>query len=179
MPEELMQFLEGMDSSFTSGLAATLTGMSLAAASLLANLVKAQSDKLKELYDRKTNSERDADRERDPANQIILKGAATVAAQNYNNASAAASDITGAFRALLVGFAAFAINLVESLTLDPNVEKSLLAASGLSKTDTFVTLSNYTQWLATDVGISIGSLGIGLGALCYGAATMAKVVPRL
>jgi hypothetical protein len=179
MSTELIGFLEGMDSAFTSGVAATLTGMTLTAASLLANLVKSQSDRLNDLYEKKTEREREAAKEEDPSDKIIMQRAAKVTSDKYDEAAAAASGVTGAFRALLIGFVAFVINLIESLTLDPNVEKSLLDAAGLSKTDTFLTLTNYTPWLYTDVGISLGSLGIGLGALCYAAAKMTKVIPKL
>ena len=86
MSQELLAFLEGMDSSFTSGLAATLTGISLTAAALLANLVKSQSDKLKELYGKMTTRELDARQEVDPANRVILIHAATLAKRQYEEA---------------------------------------------------------------------------------------------
>jgi hypothetical protein len=37
----------------------------------------------------------------------------------------------------------------------------------------------YLPWLATDVGVSLGSFGVGMSALCFAAATMWKVVPKL
>ena len=68
--------------------------------------------------------------ETDVAYKRSLESTGRLANDKYENALKGHDEVKSAFRALLVGFGAFTFNLVSSLTLDPSVEKALLASVG-------------------------------------------------
>ncbi|GAA4805048.1 hypothetical protein [Lysobacter hankyongensis] len=166
-----MQFIEwlaALDSTLTAALAATLAGMSLTAASLLANLVKNQverAEKIRDSFKKQKESwddgELDGSAKKDASKKIILK---------YKNQYELAQQGDKALNSVLLAFGAFAVNLVESIAFDPSVEASLGVETRHIKESLAV---NYP--ILIDVGISATTMAIGIGLLIRAAFKINKV----
>jgi hypothetical protein len=178
MDAVLLNFLENVDGALTSSVAATLTGMTLTAASLLANLVKTQGDRVALLDERVQAAEDSADQDPNPSHAAKAMTVVRHADDRLHRAIDVAQGVTRAFHALLIGFGAFCVTLIESLVIDPNIEKSIRLANAASLADATMTLETYTRWLVVDVTLSAGSLAVGLAALCYGAIHIARLAPK-
>lgn len=179
MSQGLVTFLEAFDSATTAPLAATLTGLSLTASSLLANLVKSYSDKLPVLRAEMQNHQTAVGNAKDPTGKAALQVVAKSAESSYQDAVKVTGQATTALRTLLWAFSAFTINLLEALSLDALIEKPIMRATSQSREEILRQASDYLTFLPIDVGISGVSLIVGIALLAYSANRISAVIPKV
>ena len=99
--------------------------------------------------------------------------------KKYEEAVIVARAASRVLKAVLWAFTLFAINLLEALSLDEIVTKPVLRATDQTQQGILVDALNYVPLLVIDTAISGVSPLVGLGLLMYGAASMAKVIPKI
>ena len=160
--------LQAIDGVQTTAVSATLTGLSLTAASFLTALKKEPGEKLKELQEIKERSEkalRDADTKDKEARNDNLQ----VDTEKYNKQKSIVDSITGSIKSLIGAFVFFSFDLIKSLSLDPIVEEKIF--HDITKTGEEILLfgKNYDDLLVFDVGSSITFFSLGIIFLWVGA----------
>ena len=161
---------QALDVAETSGIAATLSGLSITASSFLANLVKTHSDKAAAAKDVWDTAEKAANS--DPKNKS-RRDVADLERKAYEGLKAIAEDAARAMKMLLSAFALFTIDLVESLTFDPIVDKETLAG-GLR-----IAGYTYEQLVPFDVGFAGFTLAGGVILLGMSARAIFKIIPKI
>ncbi|MBK9131246.1 MAG: hypothetical protein IPM20_06360 [Gammaproteobacteria bacterium] len=171
-----LEVLEAIDASTTVGVAATLTGLSLTAASLLINVVRTQGDRVDSLREKMEARQKDwADLRSDGGASKEDKAAAErlhdSAVRRHKDANELANDVRKALQTLIWAFVLFSINLVEALSLDPLVDNSIAVLKDEA--------IKYIQLLSIDVGISTGTMALGIIFLWASAREIYKAIPHL
>jgi hypothetical protein len=167
-----------VDDRLTSALAATLAGLSITAASFLINMAKIHTDQSGRLREDIKRRQADYDREEKPATKAVLKSLLDEAQQEYKDGLEISKKGPKAVKSLLLAFVAFSFSLVESLSLDPFIEKAVIETVSGEQQELIRQDNIYLTWLKVDIGLSGGSLLIGIGLLCYSAFCMRKLIPK-
>lgn len=168
-----MAVLQALDAAETSGVAATLAGLSISASSFLMNLAKSKADVAAEAMRQWKAAEKDVQDSASGADRNTFEQAARLKKNKYLAMKVIADDAAGAMKKLLYAFACFATCLVETMTLDPIVDKQTLEGAA--------TFAGYTyeQLLPVDVVLSGSAFAAGVFLLCMSARAIFKIIPKI
>lgn len=169
---EIVQILAALDAASTTGVAATLTGLSLTASSFVVNLAKTKTDDRKQATDNASDyaaRHEKAKEEEDKFDLARLRDREKVRAVSLK---AEANSANAMLKRLILAFVFFSLNLIESLSLDPLIEKSDDALRS-----TLLGL-NELQLHMIDVCLSDGFLAMGVFALWLSAKDMRALIAK-
>lgn len=169
---DLPTILNALDEAESIAVAATLAGLSITAASFLANIAKTHADKTALAKAKREQSQKEAEAEKKPADRQARERVAAIDLEKYSEAKNLSDASASGMKRLVGAFFFFILYLLDCLTLDALIEQDILtdAAGHLS--------AAYPAWVGADLLASVILLGGGLVLLSLSAKDMLALVPQ-